>query len=134
MNYYDAITIFCSIFNTIIIIVIYFIFCIVRADITDIGPDSEWIVESPEDKVVAVRGKPYTLQCHSTLSNVTYRWIYNNRPLDLVNDTRREILPGGSLFFKTVRNPKIHYNLYLICSIKFIQFLTGRYTHEFYRR
>lgn len=59
---------------------------------------------SPEAGI-AVRGKPYTLQCNSALPNVTYRWMYNNRYLDLVNDSRRRILPNGSLFFKSVRNP-----------------------------
>lgn len=72
---------------------------------TDIGPDSTWITEPPEAGV-AVRSKPYTLQCHSTLPNATYLWIYNNRTLDLVNDLRRQILPNGSLFFKTVMNKK----------------------------
>lgn len=69
----------------------------------DIGPDITWITEPPEDGV-AVRSKPYTLQCHSTLPNATYLWMYNNRTLDLVNDSRRQILPNGSLFFKTVSN------------------------------
>lgn len=69
----------------------------------DIGSDITWITESPEDGV-AVRSKPFTLQCHSTLPNATYLWMYNNRTLDLVNDSRRQILPNGSLFFKTVSN------------------------------
>ncbi|XP_060838288.1 protogenin B-like [Rhopalosiphum padi] len=79
---------------------------VVRADMAvDIGPDSTWITEPPEDGV-AIRSKPYTLQCHSTLPNATYLWMYNNRTLDLVNDSRRQILPNGSLFFKTVANRK----------------------------
>lgn len=73
----------------------------------DIVPNSAWIVEPPSETVIAVRGKPYTLPCHSSLPNVVYRWIYNNRTLDLVNDSRRQILPNGSLFFKHVRKPKI---------------------------
>ncbi|CAI6352151.1 unnamed protein product [Macrosiphum euphorbiae] len=70
---------------------------------TDIGTSSTWITE-PEGGV-AVRSKPYTLQCHSTLPNATYLWMYNNRTLDLVNDSRRQILPNGSLYFKTVSDP-----------------------------
>jgi len=71
---------------------------------TDIGTSSTWITEPPEGGV-AVRSKPYTLQCHSTLPNATYLWMYNNRTLDLVNDSRRQILPNGSLYFKTVSDP-----------------------------
>ncbi|CAH1721858.1 unnamed protein product [Aphis gossypii] len=79
---------------------------VARADMTaDIGSDITWITEPPEDGV-AVRSKPFTLQCHSTLPNATYLWMYNNRTLDLVNDSRRQILPNGSLFFKTVVNRK----------------------------
>ncbi|VVC40187.1 Hypothetical protein CINCED_3A025745 [Cinara cedri] len=78
----------------------------VRADTADeIGPDSTWIVEPPETGV-AVRGKPYTIKCHSNLPNVTYRWMFNNRTLDLVKDSRRRILPDGSLYFNKVVNKK----------------------------
>jgi len=71
---------------------------------TDIGPDSTWITNPPESGI-AVRSKPYMLQCHSSLPNATYLWMYNNRTLDLVNDSHRQILPNGSLFFKTVSDP-----------------------------
>lgn len=62
---------------------------------------SSWITEPPESGV-AVRNKPYTLQCLSSLPNVTYKWMFNNHTLDLVTDPRRQILSNGSLFFKTV--------------------------------
>lgn len=79
-----------------------FVLYVVRADTADeIGPDSAWIEEPPEAGV-AIRGKPYTIKCHSNLPNVTYRWIFNNRTLDLVNDSRRRILHDGSLYFTKV--------------------------------
>lgn len=76
--------------------------------LADIVPNSAWIVEPP-DIAVAIRDKPYTLQCHSALPNVTYQWMYNNHILDLVNDSRRKILSNGSLFFNKVRKSQISY-------------------------
>ncbi|XP_050421746.1 protogenin B-like [Adelges cooleyi] len=76
-----------------------------RTDTVAIEPVSSWIVEPP-DLAVAVRGVPYELRCHSSLPNVTYQWMHNNRTLYLVNDPRRQILPNGSLYFKSVVNKK----------------------------
>uniref|UniRef100_A0A2S2PYT6 Protogenin n=1 Tax=Sipha flava TaxID=143950 RepID=A0A2S2PYT6_9HEMI len=73
--------------------------------VDNIVPNSGWIVEPP-DIAVAIRDRPYTLQCHSDLPNVTYQWMYNNHILDLVNDSRRKILSNGSLFFNKVLHKK----------------------------
>jgi hypothetical protein len=58
----------------------------------------------PQD-VVAVRSKPVVLQCavsSSAPGPVNISWTQDDRILPLV-DTRRYLLPNGSLYFKKVR-------------------------------
>jgi hypothetical protein len=58
----------------------------------------------PQD-VVAVRSKPLVLQCavsNSAPGPVNITWTHEGEPLPLVNDSRRYLLPNGSLFFRKV--------------------------------
>lgn len=60
----------------------------------------------PQD-VVAVRSKSVVLQCavsSSVPGPVNISWTHDDRILPLVNDTRRYLLPNGSLYFKKVSN------------------------------
>ncbi|XP_033606589.1 protogenin isoform X2 [Cryptotermes secundus] len=58
----------------------------------------------PQD-VVAVRSKPLVLQCavsNSAPGPVNITWTHEGEPLPLVNDSRRYLLPNGSLYFRKV--------------------------------
>ncbi|XP_069674943.1 protogenin-like [Periplaneta americana] len=60
--------------------------------------------QEPQD-VVAVRSKPLVLQCEvssSTPGPVNISWTHDGEPIPLVNDSRRHLLPNGSLYFKKV--------------------------------
>ena len=62
--------------------------------------------EEPSDLIV-MRNKPAELRCNITAkSNLTISWIKDGTELDLTSDTRRTILPHGSLYFKTVVRKK----------------------------
>lgn len=58
--------------------------------------------EEPSD-LVATRNKPAELRCIvAATNNATISWTRNGVKVDVINDTRRRILPRGSLYFTTI--------------------------------
>jgi hypothetical protein len=77
--------------------------CVAVAGVAGLDLTLEFTHE-PQD-VVAVRSKPLVLHCavsNSAPGPVNITWTHEGEPVPLVNDSRRYLLPNGSLYFRKV--------------------------------